>query len=59
MSLKQEVMKTLAQLPDEASEEVLDYHFHVALLVNGRLAASNPQKLTTEEAKASLKRWLE
>jgi len=59
MSVKQEIIESLAKLPDEATLEDIKYHLYVVLTIKGRLAEKNPQYLTQEEVEERMKRWLE
>lgn len=58
MSVKQEVMKTLANLPEDATAEDIEYHVYVALLLHERLASADRSKnLTIEEIRQRMRLW--
>lgn len=59
-TLRQEVMKSLARLPDEATAEDIEYRVHVVLTLMRRMAEADAgRKVTHEEARERLKNWLE
>jgi hypothetical protein len=58
MSVKQEIMKTLANLPEDATAEDIEYHVYVALLLHGRLASTDRSKnLSLDDIRQRLKLW--
>ena len=60
MTMKQEVMKALASLPESATQDDIAYNVYVVLTVERRLAETEAgRKVTDEEAREQLKRWLE
>ena len=59
-SLCQEVMRSLARLPDDATADDIEYRVHVVLTLTQRLEESDAgRKVTDEEARERLKHWLE
>ena len=58
MSMKQEVIDSLKNLPDDATLEDIEYHVYVVLTLNRRLAEPG-KRFTPEEARERLKRWLD
>jgi hypothetical protein len=58
MSVKREIMRTLANLPEDASAEDIEYHVYVALLLHERLASTDRSKnLSIDEIRQRLKLW--
>ena len=58
MSVKQELMKALQSVPDDAPVDVVEYHVSVALLLQHRLANTDRSKnLTLDEVRDRLKLW--
>jgi predicted transcriptional regulator len=59
-TLKDEVFRSLARLPESATAEDIEYRVHVVLTLTKRLAeAEEGRKVTHEEARERLKHWLE
>jgi len=59
-TLRQEVIRSLARLPEEATAEDIEYRVHVVLTLTQRLAESDAgRKVTHEQARERLKNWLE
>jgi len=58
MTVKQEVIKSLANLPEDATADDIAYHVYVVLTVERRIAETE-RKVTDEEARGRMKRWLE
>jgi len=59
-TLKQEVIRSLTRLPEDATPEDIEYRVHVVLTLTKRLAESEAgRKVTDEEARERLKNWLE
>lgn len=59
-TLRQEVIRSLARLPDEATAEDIEYRVHVVLTLMRRMAEADAgNKVSHEEARERLKSWLE
>jgi len=59
-TLRQEVIRSLARLPEDATAEDIEYRVQVVLTLTRRLAESEAgRKVTHEEARERLKHWLE
>lgn len=59
MSIKQDVLRALERLPEDASAEDIEYHVYVVLKVDRALAESEAgNKVPQEEARQRLSRWL-
>lgn len=59
-TLRQEVIRSLARLPDDATPEDIEYRVHVVLTLTQRLAEADAgRKVTHEQARERLKNWLE
>ena len=59
-TLKDEVFRSLARLPEDATAEDIEYRVHVVLTLTKRLAEADAGlKVTHEEARERLKHWLE
>ena len=59
-TLKDEVFRSLARLPEDATAEDIEYRVHVVLTLTKRLAEADAgRKVTDEEARERLKHWLE
>jgi hypothetical protein len=59
MSIKQEVIEMLAQLPDEATLEDIQYHVNLFFMVEQRRKEADAGKtVSQEEARERLQRWL-
>lgn len=59
-TLRQEVIRSLARLPDEAAAEDIEYRVHVVLTLMRRMAEADAgNKVSHEEARERLKNWLE
>lgn len=58
MSVRDEVIEALKNLPKDTPLEDIEYHVYVVTTLNRRL--KNPGKeFTPEEARERLKRWLD
>ena len=58
-SIKQDVIKSLARLPDDASAEDIEYRVYVVLKVGKALAESEVgRKVSHQEARQRMQRWL-
>jgi hypothetical protein len=58
MSIKQEIMKALEGLPEDATAEDIEYHLYVALLLHERLAGTDRSKnLSIDEIRRRMKLW--
>ena len=58
-SAKQEVGELLAQLPDDATLEDIQYHVYVLEKIKrGRQDIESGRSCTTEQARERLSRWL-
>lgn len=59
VTAKQEVAKLLAQLPDDATLEDIQYHVYVLEKIKrGRADIAAGRSHTTEQARERLARWL-
>ncbi len=59
-TLRREVIRSLARLPDDATPEDIEYRVHVVLTLTKRLEeAEGGRKVTHEQARERLKNWLE
>ncbi len=59
VTAKQEVAKLLAQLPDDATLEDIQYHVYVLEKIQrGRAHIAAGRSHTTEQARERLARWL-
>lgn len=59
VSAKQEVEQLLAQLPDDATLEDIQYHLHVLEKIQrGRADVTAGRSHTREQARERLSRWL-
>jgi hypothetical protein len=59
MTIKQEVIKSLANLPDNATAEEVEYHIYVTLLLHQRLTEDDGKRLTIDEVRRRLGVWRE
>jgi predicted transcriptional regulator len=58
-TLKDEVFRSLARLPEDATAEDIEYRVHVVLTLTKRLAEADAwRKVTHEQARERLKHWL-
>ncbi len=59
-TLRQEVIRSLARLPEEATAEDIEYRVQVVLTLTQRLAEADAgRKVTHEQARERLKNWRE
>jgi predicted transcriptional regulator len=59
VTAKQEVAQLLAQLPDDATLEDIQYHVYVLEKIQrGRADVDAGRRYTTDEARARLAQWL-
>ena len=60
MTMKQDVIKSLGNLPEDASADDIADQVYVVLTVERRLAETAAgHKVSDEEARKRMKRWLE
>lgn len=60
MTAKQEVSQLLSQLPDDATQEDIQYHVHVLEKIRrGREDIDAGRGQSTEQARERLRRWLQ
>lgn len=58
MSVKQEVIESLKNLPEDATIDDVEYHIYVVTTLSRRLATPG-SKYTVEEAREQLRQWLD
>jgi len=59
MTAKEQILKAMSELPDDASiEEAMDHLYLLYKIERGIRQADAHQKITQEEAKARMGKWL-